>query len=35
MHFLADTVKDNDLIMLAGKACVLLPIPLVCAAVLS
>jgi hypothetical protein len=35
MHFLGDTVKDNDLIMLAGKASVLLPIPLVCAAVLS
>ncbi len=35
MHYLGDTVKDNDLIMLAGKASVLLPIPLVCAAVLS
>ena len=35
MHFLGDTVKDNDLIMLAGKASVLLPIPLICAAVLS
>jgi hypothetical protein len=35
MHFLSDPVKDNDLIMLAGKASVLLPIPLVCAAVLS
>ena len=35
MHFLGDTVKDNDLIMLAGKASVLLPLPLVCAAVLS
>ena len=35
MHFLGDTVKDNDLIMLAGKASVLLPIPLVAAAVLS
>jgi hypothetical protein len=35
MHFLGDTVKDNDLIMLAGKAAVLLPIPLICAAVLS
>lgn len=35
MHFLGDTVKDNDLIMLAGKASVLLTIPLVCAAVLS
>jgi len=35
MHFLGDTVKDNDLIMLAGKASPLLPVPLVCAAVLS
>lgn len=35
MHFLGDTVKDNDLIMLAGKASFLLPIPLVGAAVLS
>ena len=35
MHFLGDTVKDNDLIMLAGKASALLTIPLVCAAVLS
>jgi len=35
MHFLGDTVKDNDLVMLAGKASVLLPIPLICAAVLS
>jgi len=35
MHFLGDTIKDNDLIMLAGKASVLLPIPLVFAAVLS
>lgn len=35
MHFLGNTVKDNDLIMLAGKASVLLPLPLVCAAVLS
>ncbi len=35
MHFLGDTVKDNDLIMLAGKASIYLPIPLVCAAVLS
>ena len=35
MHFLGDTVKDNDLIMLAGKASVLLPLPLVIAAVLS
>ena len=35
MHFLGDTVKDNDLIMLAGKASILLPLPLVIAAVLS
>ncbi len=35
MHFLGDTVKDNDLIMLAGKASALLPIPLIFAAVLS
>ncbi len=35
MHFLGDTVKDNDLIMLAGKASYLLPIPLVIAAVFS
>lgn len=35
MHFMGDTVKDNDLIMLAGKASILLPIPLVCVAVLS
>lgn len=35
MHFLGDTVKDNDLIMLAGKASVLLPLPLVIAAVFS
>lgn len=35
MHYLGDTVKDNDLIMLAGKASIYLPIPLVCAAVLS
>lgn len=35
MHFLGDTVKDNDLIMLAGKASGLLPLPLICAAVLS
>ncbi len=35
MHFLGDTVEDNALIMLAGKASVLLPIPLVVAAVLS
>lgn len=35
MHFLGDTVQDNDLIMLAAKASVLLPLPLVIAAVLS
>ena len=35
MHFLGDTVKDSDLILLAGKASVLLPLPLVIAAVLS
>ena len=35
MHFLGDEVDDNALIMLAGKASVLLPIPLVVAAVLS
>ncbi len=35
MHFLGDVVKDNDLIMLAGKASVLLPLPLVIAAVFS
>jgi hypothetical protein len=35
MHFLGDTVKDNDLIMLAGKASILLPLPLIIAAVLS
>jgi hypothetical protein len=35
MHFLGDVVKDNDLIMLAAKASPLLPIPLICAAVLS
>ena len=35
MHYLGDTVEDNALIMLAGKASVLLPIPLVVAAVLS
>jgi len=35
MHYLGDTVEDNALIMLAGKASVLLPIPLVAAAVLS
>lgn len=35
MHFLGDKVEDNALIMLAGKASVLLPIPLVVAAVMS
>jgi hypothetical protein len=35
MHFLGVKVKDNALIMLAGKASVLLPAPLVIAAVLS
>jgi hypothetical protein len=35
MHYLGDTVRDNDLIMLAGKASVLLPLPLIAAAVLS
>lgn len=35
MHFLGDTVKDNDLIMLAGKASALLVVPLIFAAVLS
>jgi hypothetical protein len=35
MHFLGKKVEDNALIMLAGKATVLLPIPLVLAAVLS
>lgn len=35
LHFLGDTVKDNDLIMLAGKASILLPFPLVIAAMLS
>lgn len=34
-HFLGATVKDNDLIMLAAKASVLLPLPLVVAAILS
>lgn len=34
-HFLSETVKDNDLIMLAGKASILLPLPLVIAAMLS
>lgn len=35
MHFLGSKVEDNGLLMLAGKASVLLPIPLVLAAVLS
>ncbi|MEJ2101754.1 MAG: hypothetical protein P8X68_17550 [Desulfobacterales bacterium] len=35
MHFLGAKVKDNALIMLAGKASFLLPLPLVAAAVLS
>jgi hypothetical protein len=35
MHFLGKTVEDNALIMLAGKAAVWLPVPLVAAAVLS
>ncbi|MGD8270728.1 MAG: hypothetical protein PVH69_11175 [Desulfobacterales bacterium] len=35
MHFLGAKVEDNALIMLAGKASVLLPAPLVIAAVLS
>lgn len=35
MHFLGKKVEDNALIMLAGKASVLLPVPLVIAAVLS
>lgn len=35
MHFLGPKVRDNALIMLAGKAFYLLPIPLVAAAVLS
>ena len=35
MHYLGATAKDNDLIMLAGKASILLPLPLVIAAVLS
>ena len=35
MHFLGAKVKDNALIMLAGKASALLPVPLVIAAVLS
>ena len=35
MHFLGSKVEDNALIMLAGKASALLPVPLVIAAVLS
>jgi hypothetical protein len=35
IHFLGSTVEDNALIMLAGKASALLPVPLVIAAVLS
>jgi len=35
MHFLGKSVEDNALIMLAGKAAVWLPLPLVAAAVLS
>lgn len=35
IHFLGNTVKDNDLIMLAGKASVILTVPLVISAVLS
>ncbi len=35
MHFLGDTVKDSSLIMLAGKASIILPAPLVIAAVMS
>ena len=35
MHFLGDTVEDNGLILLAGKASLLLPIPLIIAAVFS
>lgn len=35
MHFLGSSVEDNALIMLAGKAAVWLPLPLVGAAVLS
>lgn len=35
MHFLGKKVEDNALIMLAGKASMLLPVPLVIAAVLS
>jgi hypothetical protein len=35
MHFLGSRVEDNGLLLLAGKAAVWLPIPLVIAAVLS
>ncbi len=35
MHFLGNQVEDNGLLLLAAKASVLLPIPLVIAAVLS
>src|SRR6185436_5877429 len=35
MHFLGGEVQDNGLLILAAKAAVWLPIPLVCAAVLS
>lgn len=35
MHFLGAEVEDNALIMLAGKASSLLPMPLIIAAVLS
>ena len=35
MHFLGGSVEDNALIMLAGKAAMWLPVPLVAAAVLS
>ena len=35
MHFLGNQVEDNGLLILAAKAAAWLPIPLVCAAVLS
>ena len=35
MHFLGSEVQDNGLLLLAAKVAVWLPIPLVCAAVLS
>ncbi len=35
MHFLGEKVEDNALIMLAGKASCMLPVPLITAAVLS